>query len=170
MPIVLNVFLTIPMNYLSEVQEDQALVPEDTVVVDMKIKRFKCYYFLRIDKVGISPEDNALSNSYFESETNINPHCDSDSKSAEIQEEKYEDEHYLDKSRQSRDSELGIPLGAARAAKASFSSIKKAGYSRTRGPLRARKFLQLVFIYISSQRPGWNEDWPRHNHTWSGWI
>ena len=45
MPIVLNVFLTIPMNSLSEVQEDQALVPEDTVVVDMKIKRFKCYYF-----------------------------------------------------------------------------------------------------------------------------
>ena len=145
MPIVLNVFLTIPMNSLSEVQEDQALVPEDTVVVDMKIKRFKCYYFLRIDKVDISPEDNALSNSYFESETN---------KSAEIQEEKYEDEHYLDKSHQSRDSELGIPLGAARAAKASFSSIKKAGYSRTREPLRARKFLQLVFIYISSQRPG----------------
>ena len=158
MPIVLNVFLTIPMNSLSEVQEDQALVPEDTVVVDMKIKRFKCYYFLRIDKVAISQEDNALSNSYFESETSINSHCDSDSKSAEIQEEKYEDEHYLDKSHQSRDSELGIPLGAARAAKASFSSIKKAGHSRTREPLRARKFLQLVFIYISSQRPAWNED------------
>ena len=154
MPIALNVFLTIPMNSLSEVQEDQALVPEDTVVVDMKIKRFKCYYFLRIDKEDISPEDNALSNSYFESETNINPHCDSDSKSVEIQEEKYEDEHYLDKSHQSRDSELGIPLGAARAAKASFSSIKKAGYLRTREPLRARKFLQLVFTYISSQRPG----------------
>ena len=61
MPIALNVFLTIPMNSLSEAQEDQALVPEDTVVVvDMKIKRFKCYYFLRIDKVDISPEDNRL--------------------------------------------------------------------------------------------------------------
>ena len=38
----------------------------------------------------ILPENNALSNSYFESETYINSHCDSDSKSAEIQEEQCE--------------------------------------------------------------------------------
>ena len=45
MPIVLNVFLSIPMNSFSKVQEDEALVTEDTVVVDTKIKRFKWYYF-----------------------------------------------------------------------------------------------------------------------------
>ena len=43
MPIVLNVFLTIPMNYFAEVQEDELLLSEDAVVVDMKIKRL--YYF-----------------------------------------------------------------------------------------------------------------------------
>ena len=113
---------------------------------------------MRTDKADILLENDALSNSCFESETYINSHCDSDSKSAEIQEGKYEDEHYLDKSldksSSSRDSELGIPLGAARVVKASFSSIEKAVDLRTREPLRARKFLQPVFIYISSQRPG----------------
>ena len=43
MPIVLNVFLTISMNYFAEVQEDELLLSEDAVVVDMTIKRL--YYF-----------------------------------------------------------------------------------------------------------------------------
>ena len=43
MPIVLNVFLTIPMNYFAEVREDELLLSGDAAVVDMTIKR--SYYF-----------------------------------------------------------------------------------------------------------------------------
>ena len=127
--ILLNVFLTILMDSFAEVQEDELLVSEDAVVVDMMIKRLKCY-FLRTDKVDILPENDALSSTNFESETYNNSHCDSDSKCAEIQEEKCEDEYYLDKAHSGRDSELDIPLGAFRAAEASFSSIEKTGNAR----------------------------------------
>ena len=127
--ILLNVFLTILMDSFAEVQEDELLVSEDAVVVDMMIKRFKCY-FLRTDKVDILPENDALSSTNFESETYNNSHCDSDSKCPEIQEEKCEDEYYLDKAHSGGDSELDIPLGAFRAAEASFSSIEKTGNAR----------------------------------------
>ena len=127
--ILLNVFLTILMDSFAEVQEDELLVSEDAVVVDMMIKRFKCY-FLRTDKVDILPENDTLSSTNFESETYNNSHCDSDSKCPEIQEEKCEDEYYLDKAHSGGDSELDIPLGAFRAAEASFSSIEKTGNAR----------------------------------------
>ncbi|XP_022787247.1 uncharacterized protein LOC111327355 [Stylophora pistillata] len=127
--ILLNVFLTILMDSFAEVQEDELLESEDAVVVDMMIKRLKCY-FVRTDKVDILQENEALSRNHFESETNINSHCDSESKSAEIQGEKYEDEQYLDQSHSGGDSELGIPLRAAKAAEDSFSSIEKVGDSR----------------------------------------
>ena len=52
MSIVLNVFLTIPMNSFAGVQEDELLMPEVAVVVDMMIKRFKCYYFFENRQSG----------------------------------------------------------------------------------------------------------------------